>query len=72
MTSDKECETWRAIGNHHGKFNNLIGQSTRDVVKTYYPSWEKVPALLKQRIINLQWVCNCFKLIKNYCLTLYM
>ena len=54
MTFDKECGTWRAIGDHHDKFNNLIGQSTRDVVPPYYPSWEKVSAQLKQQIVNLQ------------------
>ena len=48
MIFDKEGETWRAIGDHHGKFNNLIGQSTRDVVPPYYPSWDKVSAQLKQ------------------------
>ena len=51
-------------GDHHGKFNNLIGQSTRNVVPPYYPSWDKMLAPLKQQIIDLQWVCNCFKLIK--------
>ena len=44
---DKEDGTWRAIGDHHGKFNNLIGQSTRDVVPLHYPSWEKVLTQLK-------------------------
>ena len=24
-TFDKESGTWREIGDHHGKFNNLIG-----------------------------------------------
>ena len=38
MTFDKEGGTWREIGDHHDKFNNLIGQSTRDVVLLYYPS----------------------------------
>ena len=69
MTFDKEGGTWRAIGNHHGKFNNLTSQYTKDGVLPCYPSWEKVHALLKQHIVNLQWVCNYFKLKKNYCLT---
>ena len=72
MTFDKEGGTWRAIGDHYGKFNNLIDLSTRDVVPPYYPSWEKVSAPFKKWIVNLQWVRNCFKLIKNYYLTLYM
>ena len=47
MTLDKEGGTWMVIGDHHGKFNNLIGHSTRDVVPPHYPSWEKVLAQLK-------------------------
>ena len=47
MMFDKAGGTWRAVGDHHGKFNNLIGQSTRDMVPPYYPSWDKVPAPLK-------------------------
>ena len=54
MTFDKESGMWRAIGDHHGKFNNLIGQSTRNVVPPHYASWEKVLAQLKQQIVNLQ------------------
>ena len=43
MIFDKEGGTWRLVGDHHRKFNNLIGQSTRDVVPLHYPSWKKVP-----------------------------
>ena len=56
MTFDKEGKTWRAIGDHHGKFNNLISQSTRDVVPPHFRSWEKVPAQLKWQIVNLRWI----------------
>ena len=41
MIFNKEGGTWRAIGDHHGKFNNMIGQSTRDVVPPYNTSWDK-------------------------------
>ena len=61
MIFDKVSGTWRAVGDSHGKFNNSIGQSTRDVLPPYYPSWDKVPAPLKQRIVNLQRVLNYFK-----------
>ena len=61
MIFDKEGGTWRAIGDHYGKFNNLIGQSTRDVVPSHYPSWDKVPAELKRRIVHLQRVHIWFK-----------
>ena len=56
MIFDKEGGTWRAIGDHHGKVNNLISQSTRNVVPPHYPSWDKMPPQLKQQIVNLQWV----------------
>ena len=62
--------TWKVVGDHYRKFNNLISQSTRDVVPPYYPSWEKVSASLRQQIVNLQQVRNSFKLIKNYYFTL--
>ena len=47
MIFDKEGGMWRAVGDHLGKFNNLIGQCTRDVVPPHYPSWEKVLLELK-------------------------
>ena len=53
MIFDKVGGTWRAVGDNHRKFNNVIGQSTRDVVPPYYLSWDKVPAPLKQWIVNL-------------------
>ena len=49
---DKEGGTWKAVGLHHGKFNNWIGQVTRDFVPPFYSSWEKVPSSLKQRILQ--------------------
>ena len=55
MIFDKEDGMWRVIGDH-GKFNNLIGQSTKDVVPPHHPSWDKVLAQLKQHIVSLQWV----------------
>ena len=61
MIFDKEGGTWRAVGDHHEKINNLIGQSTRDVVPPHYPSWQKVPPKLKRLIVNLQWVRSWFK-----------
>ena len=54
MIFDKEGETWMAVGEHHDKFNNLIGQTIRDVVPLYYPSWNKVLAQFKEKIVNLQ------------------
>ena len=53
MIFDKEGGTQRVNGDHHGKYNNLIGQSTRDVVPPYYPSWDKVLVQLKQQMVNL-------------------
>ena len=44
----------KIFGEHHNKFNNLIGQATRDVVPPYYPSWDKVSAQFKEKIVNLQ------------------
>ena len=58
MIFDKEGETWKAVGEYSGKFNNLIGQATRNVVPPYYPNWDKVPAQFKEKIVNFQrvWV----------------
>ena len=58
MIFDKEGGTWRAVGEHHAKFNNWIGQQTRDFVPPYYPSWDRVPSALKDRIIRGVQVCN--------------
>ena len=54
MIFNKEGGTWRAINDRHGKLNNLTSQFTRDVVSPHYPSWDKVPAQLKQQIVNVQ------------------
>ena len=54
MIFDEEGETWWVIGEHHDKFNNLIGQTIRDVVPPFYPSWEKVSGQFKEKIINIK------------------